>query len=517
MTAPVHQPDILEVIADLSNDEVFTPPRVAADVLDLLPEDVWTNPDLRFLDPGVKTGVFLREIVKRLMVGLADEIRDEQERLEHILRNQVYGIAITELTAEMSRRTLYCSKKASGEKSVVKMSTASGNIWYQRVEHTFVGGKCAECPATEAQLDRGEPRETYAYGFIHSSSRQAIGKDFGMEFDVIVGNPPYQLDDGGHGTSAAPIYHQFVQQAKALNPRYVSMIIPSRWFTGGKGLDAFRETMLNDGHVRTLVDYLTASDIFPDIGLKGGVCYFLWDRDNPGDCSVTTYYKDQAPSTASRPLLEEGADVFIRFNQGLSILRKVMLIETGLTGTMSLPTDRRFDLLVSSRKPFGLETKFKGASASKRADDLRVFQNGGEGYVARSKINSGQNLFDEWKVFVGRAAPGTGNKDTYPHRIISTPFVGRPGTISSETYLCIGPFKSKKQAESVRSYLSCRLTRFLILLHKASQDTTRKVYTFVPTQDWTQIWTDEALYEKYGITENEQAYIESIVREMPAP
>lgn len=334
-----------------------------------------------------------------------------------------------------------------------------------------------------------------------------------MQFDVIVGNPPYQLNDGGYGTSAAPIYHRFVEQAKNLEPRYVSLVIPARWFAGGKGLDEFRESMLTDNRMRSIDDYLSASDVFPGVGLKGGVCYFLWDRDNPGSCRVTTHFKDWPASTADRPLLEEGVDVFIRFNEGLSILKKVVAVESGTSKSLALPDNKRFDRLVSSRKPFGLETTFKGRAA-KRAGDVRVYQHGGTGYTPRSSITTGTDLIDRWKIFAGYAAPGTGNKDTYPHRIISTPFVGEPGSISSETYLCIGPFDSKSQAESALSYLSCRLTRLLILLHKPSQHVTRKVYTFVPTQQWTTKWTDAELYTKYGLTASEIAFIEKIVRPM---
>lgn len=334
-----------------------------------------------------------------------------------------------------------------------------------------------------------------------------------MQFDVIIGNPPYQLDDGGFGKSAAPIYQLFVEQAKKLEPRYLSLVIPSRWFAGGKGLDEFRESMLADERIRSVDDYLSAADVFPGVGLKGGVCYFLWERDNPGPCRVTTHFKDWPVSTATRPLLEKGADVFIRFNEGLSILKKVVSVETGQFETLLLPENKRFDRLVSSRKPFGLETKFKGR-VSKRVSDVMVYQNGGTGYTPRNAIVTGTELIDEWKVYVGRAAPGTGNRDTYPHKIISTPFIGEPGTICSETYLCIGPLASKSEAESILSYLACRLTRLLILLHKPSQDTTRKVYTFVPVQDWTKPWTDAELYAKYGLNDAEIAFIEKIVRPM---
>jgi site-specific DNA-methyltransferase (adenine-specific) len=213
--------------------------------------------------------------------------------------------------------------------------------------------------------------------------------------------------------------------------------------------------------------------------------------------------------------LEPGLDVFIRFNEGLSILRKVISVETGQTDTLSLPHEKRFDELVSSRRPFGLRTYFQGRK-TRGAKDVAVYQNGGIGYVARSEIETGLVLIDKWKVYIGRAAPGTGNRDTYPHRILSTPFVGEPGTISSETYLCIGPLASKSEAESVLSYLSCRLTRLLVLLHKASQDTTKKVYAFVPVQSWKGKWTDKDLYERYAISAEEIAFIESVVRPMDA-
>lgn len=334
-----------------------------------------------------------------------------------------------------------------------------------------------------------------------------------MQFDVIIGNPPYQLNTDGFGTQARPIYQQFVQQAKALDPRFLCMIIPARWFSGGMGLDEFRESMLTDDRLRSIDDYLTASDVFPGVGLKGGVCYCLWDRDNPGPCRVTTYYKDEPPSITIRPLLEEGADVFIRFNEGLSILRKVVAVETGNGKSLELPEAKRFMKLVSSIGAFGLESTFKGKEKKSR-NDLKVYRNGGVGYVSRSEIAKERAVFDKWKIFIGRAAPGTGNRDTYPHRIISTPFIGEPGSISSWTYMYIGPFDSKTEAESVLSYLSCRLTRLLILLHKPSQDTTRKVYTFVPIQKWTRKWTDEDLYAKYGISASEIAFIEKVVRPM---
>lgn len=517
-------PDVLTCIANLSNDEVFTPPDVANQMLDKLAQawaakrgglNIWSDKTVRFLDPCTKSGVFLREITKRLNEGLKSEIPDLQARVNHILTKQVFGIAITQITGLLARRSLYCSKHATGKHSIGKtFVNDDGNIWFKALQHSWEGDKCKFCGGGRSVFDRAAGLETHAYAFIHTDNiNSRLSEIFGgnMQFDVIIGNPPYQLDDGGFGTSAAPIYNLFVEQAKKLRPRYLSMIIPSRWFAGGKGLDEFREEMLADKGMRSIDDFLCASDVFPGVGLKGGVCYFLWDRDNPGVCEVSTHFKDWPVSTVSRPVLEKGADVFIRFNEGLSILKKVVAKEGGEPGTVLLPEGNKFEDLVSSRKPFGLDTVFKGKKTEGK-NDLKVYQNGGVGYTPRKSISGGLNLIDKWKIFMGYAAPGTGNRDTYPHRIISTPFLGEPGSISSETYLCIGPFDSKKQAESALSYLCCRLTRLLILLHKPSQHVTKKVYSFVPKQIWSKQWNDKDLYEKYGITKKEVEFIEKVVR-----
>ena len=519
-------PDVLTCIANLSNDEVFTPPELAGRMLDLLAQawatdhggaDLWANKAVRFLDPFTKSGVFLREITSRLTLGLAQEMPDLQERVNHILTKQVFGIGITKLTSLLARRSVYCSKYANGAHSIATdFDSEAGNIWFERTEHTWAHGKCTFCGASQAAMDRGDALETHAYAFIHTNHiKTRMAELFGddMQFDVIVGNPPYQLNDGGYGTSAAPIYHLFVEQAKALAPRYLSMVIPARWFAGGKGLDEFREAMLADNRLRSIADYLSAADVFPGVGLKGGVCYFLWNRDHPGLCDVSTHFKDWPVSTATRPLMENGADIFIRFNEGLSILKKVMALESNVVDGFVPSPPKNFDQLVSSLRPFGFRTYFRGRKKAKTGD-VTIYQNGGTAYVARDEVETGTDLIDKWKIYVGRAAPGTGNRDTYPHRILSTPFIGESGSICSETYLCIGPFDTQAEAESALSYLCCRLTRLLILLHKPSQDTTRKVYTFVPTQDWTQRWTDQDLYAKYGISESEIEFIEKVVRPM---
>jgi site-specific DNA-methyltransferase (adenine-specific) len=284
-------PDVLTCIANLSNDEVFTPPEFANRMLDTLAEawaanhggaNLWADKSVKFLDPCTKSGVFLREITRRLTEGLEKKIPNLQKRVDHILTKQVFGIGITRITSLLARRSLYCSKHANGKHSIAKsFASDDGNIWFQRIEHTWKGDRCKFCGAARSVFERGEDLETHAYALLHTDNIKArlteiFGKD--MQFDVIIGNPPYQLNTDGFGVQARPIYQNFVAQAKALDPRFLSMVIPARWFSGGMGLDEFRESMLTDKRLRFIDDYLTASDVFPGVGLKGGV---------PTDCRQT--------------------------------------------------------------------------------------------------------------------------------------------------------------------------------------------------------------------------------------
>lgn len=257
-----YNPDVLSCIANLSNDEVFTPPEVANQVLDMLPDELWSNPDAKFLDPATKSGVFLREIAKRLISGLEDVYPDLQERLEHIYHEQLFGIAVTELTSLLSRRSLYCSKYPTSRYSVVHFDNPEGNVRFRNIEHEWVGGRCKYCGASQRELDRGSSFEQYAYEFIHHINPREV---FDMKFDVIVGNPPYQLqvNEAGKGLGAVPLYQKFVEQAIKLQPRYLSMIIPARWFAGGVGLKDFRKRMLESGNLSEIVDFINSGECSP--------------------------------------------------------------------------------------------------------------------------------------------------------------------------------------------------------------------------------------------------------------
>ena len=492
-----YNPDVLTCLANLSNDEVFTPPVVVNRMLDLLPAELWRNPDARFLDPVSKTGVFLREIAKRLMEGLSEQIPDRQQRADHIFTRQLFGIAITELTALLSRRSVYCSKQANGPYSVcTAFCDADGNIRFRSTEHTWQNGRCRYCGASREVYDRDDTLESHAYEFIHTENPETIFPD--MKFDVIIGNPPYQLSDGGNGASASPLYHRFVRQAQKLKPRYLTMIIPSRWFGGGKGLDDFRREMLNDNHIRVLVDYENASDCFPGVDIAGGVCYFLWDRDNPGLCDVVNVRNNETMHSV-RALNE--FDTFIRHDQAASIVRKVCAFGEPMMSNM-----------VSSSKPFGLRTFVRPQESG---DILLRWQNG-EGPYCRDEIIVGRELIDKWKVitsYVGYDHAGNPGKDG-KRRVFSKIDILPPGTICTETYLVVGSFDTEQEATKLVAYMKTLFFRFLVAQCMYSHHITKEAYRLVPIQDFSQSWTDEKLYAKYGITDEEIKFIESMVRPM---
>lgn len=527
-------PDVLTCIANLSNDEVFTPPEFANRMLDTLEAawaeahggaSIWAEPTVTFLDPFTKSGVFLREITSRLTDGLATTIPDLMDRVDHILTKQIFGIGITQLTAMLARRSLYCSKWANSKHSVAKsFTTEDGNIWFERTEHSWAGrkkekqvhptkgdeitvevvgtGRCKYCGANEAEYARGGDLESHAYAFIHTDDVKTFVADlFGadMQFDVIIGNPPYQLSDGGFGTSAAPIYQLFVEKALDLDPRYAVFVTPSRWFAGGKGLDEYRERMLGDHRMRSIVDYPKLYEGFPGVKIRGGISYFLWQRDYDGPCTVQTMWDGQPVGAPAERYLD-AFDVLVRWNQAVPILEKVLAKKEPTT-----------DSRVSSRKPFGLVGNFKGkASAAGLKSPVQLYANQRTAFIERADIPANAGWVDEWKVLMTRAQGTSAAVET---KFLSKPIVAPPGTACTETYLVAGHFKSEADASRYASYLRTRFVRFLVSLRKPTQDASKSVYGFVPDIGLTDDWTDAKLYERYGLTPEEIAFIESQVAE----
>lgn len=490
----MYNPDVLTCLANLSNDEVFTPPEVANRMLDMLPEELWHDSSATFLDPACKSGVFLREIAKRLIEGLKEEIPDLQKRIDHIFHKQLYGIAITELTSLLSRRSVYCSKYPNSKYSITLFEDTSGNIRYKRIPHRWQNGKCLFCGASKSEYERGDELETHAYEWIHTIKPEEI---FKMKFDVIIGNPPYQLSDGGNGKSAKPIYQLFVEQAKKLRPRYMTMIIPSRWFSGGKGLDDFRKTMLSDRHIRKLVDYENFKDVFPGVDLAGGASYFLWDRDNMGICEVVNFNQN-IPTCVNRYLDEY--EIFIRQNLAVEIVRKV---QENATEKRTL-SDR-----VSSRKPFGLPTNYTPCASGV---PCWFIQKIGLKFANSRDVDNSKGYLHKWKLLVPKA-PIAGQTD------FSKPVgfyydgntrIAKPGECCTESWIVAGAFDTEEEVLAYKSYIFTKIVRFLLLQTVVSQDVTKKNFCFIPDlETYKGQYTDKMLCEMWGISEEEWSYIDS--------
>ena len=468
-----YNPDVLSCLANLSNDEVFTPPQLANQMLDMLPQELFQSPDTKFLDPCTKSGVFLREIAKRLIEGLAETIPDLQRRIDHIMHHQLYGVAITQLTSMMSRRSLYCSKSASGKYSISQFDDEDGNIRYRDIRHTWVQGKCQYCGASQEVYDRGDDMESHAYEFIHTD---------------------------GNAASAKPIYHLFVLQAMKLAPRYLCMIIPSRWFAGGKGLDDFRIKMLHDGRISYMRAYEDARDCFPSNIIGGGICYFLWKKNYVGKCNYTHIVNGQESSQIRDT---DEFPIFIRYNAAINIIHKVKSEKQFLVS------------IVSSRNPYSLATSERG-SEQKKDGCCSLYTSKGKKYYPKKNVLQGLDTIDHYKIMVGRAISGhAGESDSEGQvKVFSTLEVIGPNEICTDTYIVIGRFTDKSKAYNLLSYLKTKFVRFLVLQTITSINITRNNYQFVPLQDFSKPWTDEELYKKYGLTDEEIQFIESMIRPM---
>lgn len=494
-----YNPDVLTCLANLSNDEVFTPPSLANKMLDSLPIYIWNDPNIKFLDPFTKSGVFLREIAKRLMVGLEKQIPDKQQRINHIFSKQIYGLAITELTSLLARRSVYCSKIANGKYSIcTSFENEQGNIIFDKILHTWENGKCIYCAASQSVYDREDALETYAYSFIHTDDPLKI---FNMKFDVVVGNCPYQLSDGGHGRSASPIYHKFVQQAKKLNPKYLTMIIPSRWYAGGKGLDEFRSEMLNDKRIRKLVDFENSNEVFPGVDVAGGICYFLWDRDNEGLCEVTNFVNGKQTSD-ERPLNE--FPILIRQSLAIPILRKVQS-KNGRNG-------RYLNEVVSARKPFGLPTNY---DPKEKGIPCWFIQKIGLKHATKADVNDDKELLNKWKLLIPKA-PIAGQTDfSKPIRFYydGNTRIAKPGECCTESWIVACAFSSEAEVLSFKTYLFTKIVRFLLLQTVISQDVTRQNFNLIPDLGkYSGEYTDAKLRKLWDIDQKEWDFIDSKIQ-----
>ena len=481
-TLRTRNPDVLTCIANLSNDEVFTPPELANEILDSLADawgadnggaNIWADPTVRFLDPFTKSGVFLREITSRLTAGLADTIPDLHKRVDHILTKQIFGIGITHLTSLLARRSVYCSKFADGPHSIARsFANEEGNIWFQRLEHSWVGGsewvltadeagdqikkfkngRCKFCGASQKTFDRGAEFETHAYAFIHTDDIKArIAELFGdeMQFDVIIGNPPYQLASDG-GTRDVPIYQKFVEQAKKLEPRYLTMVIPSRWMAGGLGLANFRQTMLSDTRIRVLVDYPNAAELFPSVGINGGACYFLWDAAYDGPASISTVRAGEVFGPTSRSLGE--FDVLVRDDRPLKILRKVLR-----HGEPSVNT------ILARDKEFGWTSNFDGFHTAEKRGDVPLYyirsMTRKQGFIARSAVTKSKQLIETWKLLVPAVGSGRERERSGVDLVLGPSLIAPSPSVCTQSYLFFY-VSSREEAESVQSYYKTRFFRF---------------------------------------------------------
>lgn len=488
-------PDILDCLAQLSNDEVPTPPKLAREMLDLLPEEVWSQPHYRWLDPTCKSGIFLREIATRLLDGLSSWEPDFTQRREHIYREMLWGTSITEMTGMISRRSLYYSRDAAGAHSVVAFGTETGNLPFIPAKHEFTEGRCRLCGAPE-DLERGEQRENYAYAFIHGAYPTKEMKD--MTFDVIVGNPPYQIDSDGN-TRTKAIYQLFVERAIEMNPRHIVMITPSRWFSGGLGLDEYRARMLSDKRINKVVDYPGLFDCFPGVEIKGGVSYFLWSREHQGDCEVVTVRDGVASEPMSRALDE--FDIFVRSNAAIPILRKVRA-----------KSERTLDQQVASRVPFGLQANFHGYKATPYDGAIKIYgKNKLVGYTDAAEITKNKAWLGEWKALLPKASDGHGR---IPAIVTPIPLLAGPGEACTDTYLVVGHSSSAQEIEHLGTYMTTKFARFLIHLRKVTQDNKPSTFAFVPILPMDREWTDAELYDRYGFSEAEIAYIDSQIKDL---
>lgn len=477
---------------DGENTRLYAKPNITKNSL--------MNSDNTVLEINSKSGLYpllacyniYRQRVHEFRASISNEVLSREKHFElweQTLKENIFVIAKTPMAKTISERTLrgyndYYTNVVYYEEIMTDVKTQRENI-LDKIQTMFNKG--------------GEK----------------------LKFDVVIGNPPYQEMDGGAQASAGPIYQNFVRAAKAMNPKYISMIMPSRWYVGGKGLDDFREEMLNDQHLSELHDWLTPEDIFPNTNIRGGVCYFLWDANYDNSRNLTrviTHEKNKIIADLMRPMKVNDLEIFVRDSNAISILEKISDVEQN---------NERLIAHVSPSRPFGLrgffvkDDKFH-QSPNKLTRPVKCYGRGVIGYVEYSDIPTRTEWINKWKVI----APKSNNIGTELNDDNFNTIIAAPNTICTETYLVFGAELdlNEQSAQNLSKYLQTKFSRYLHSLAKGSQDAASKTYRFIPVQDFTSTsdiqWNlsneqlDVQLYKKYNLSTEEIDYIESKIKNM---
>lgn len=488
-------------IAD--HGEVFTAMREVKAMCDLVSVETGRTGSL-FLEPACGDGNFLEEILSRKLDSA------EKHNQGHIpvmgavaVLSSLYGIDLLIDNVIACRERLYRlwyektgitdEKILSSIKEILEKNIICGNTLKLCLADESGNDTCKPIVFCQWDISSDTPHITKTHKL---SDLITAGNEAEFRFDVIISNPPYQISDGGAQASALPLYNLFIDQARKLSPHYITMIVPARWYAAGKGLDSFRKSMLNDDRIVKLFDFCRASDCFPGVDIKGGVCYFLWDREYHGECTVTTCVDGIHTSVMKRPLLEPDCNIFIRQNEAVAILNKVRRFG-----------ERSFSEYAKPAMAFGMRTYFKSFVSDAPGDGLiKLYANHSTGYIERSSVRRGTEYIDCWKVIVPEAV-GSGNNATD----VLKPIISEPGSVNTETYIMNGPWKNREEAENVCAYIRTKFFHFLLGIRKITQHTTAKVYGFVPVQDFSVQWTDDMLFEKYGLSPEEIQFINDSV------
>lgn len=556
--------DILETITNVGNDEVFTPRKTCDMMLDSLPEEVWHNPLYKWLNPATKNGIFEREIALRLDKGLENVITDKEERRKHILQNMIFSIGQTKFTSNVARRTLYYCSQANRKCDGLKapdghyvngysigngswFDDEEGNIKTPCTDHEYVDSsgrrmpstckgedrkkyKCKYCGiAGDSKYNDANQREKYAYELIHVNhlvlqryvQDRFFGGDRKMKFDIIIGNPPYQLSfgiEGGNSSNAKSIYNLFISQAIALNPKYLCMITPSRWMTKtAQGIpEEWVDGILKKHNFKVFHDFEESSKLFPTVSIEGGVSYFLYQNDYSGKCDYYFHTKDGKILKRNDYLDSLGAGIVIRDPRSYEIIEKIAKVEGNYY------EKNNFSSLVSPKHFYDdgirLTSNWKEYKAEKDSKHnikyyvSKSFNDSSFGWIKSEDIPKGKETLPLHKVFI----PAANGSDTI---ILGTPFYGEPNSVCSQTYLVIGydPVNhnlTELQCKNIVKYIKTKFFRYLVSVKKKTQNGPRGVYQFVPLQDFNLEWTDKMLYQKYNLSQEQINLIESSIREV---